>query len=413
MSSRQVVRVFNAKVPNTVTEELPVPDVLLVPIRNDVVHFVFYNLNKNRRQPYAVNKDAGMLYNAESWGTGRAVARVPRVGGSGTHRSGQGAFANSCRGGRMFNPTTVWRRWNRKVNLTQRRHAVASALAASAVPSLVLARGHAINQVPEIPLVVDSLQISTVKDLLKILNGLGLEEELNKVKDSKKVRPGVGKSRNRRYKIKKGPLIIYDSGSVNVVKAARNIPGVEVCHVDRLNLLQLAPGGHLGRLIVWTKDAFAKLDTIFGNRNAPGVLKKGYVLERPMLSNANIARIINSDDIQSVVKPIQHNKILHDRQKKNPLKNKVKMNYLNPYAKEKKAADKKADEDAKNNRDARRKERLAKKKEHRKKGRQFIIKYYKELEGANQKTIDEYKEYIKSTKVGQAALKQHQDKDEE
>ena len=282
MSSRQVVRVFNAKVPNTVTEELPVPDVLLVPIRNDVVHFVFYNLNKNRRQPYAVNKDAGMLYNAESWGTGRAVARVPRVGGSGTHRSGQGAFANSCRGGRMFNPTTVWRRWNRKVNLTQRRHAVASALAASAVPSLVLARGHAINQVPEIPLVVDSLQISTVKDLLKILNGLGLEEELNKVKDSKKVRPGVGKSRNRRYKIKKGPLIIYDSGSVNVVKAARNIPGVEVCHVDRLNLLQLAPGGHLGRLIVWTKDAFAKLDTIFGNRNAPGVLKKGYVLERPM-----------------------------------------------------------------------------------------------------------------------------------
>jgi large subunit ribosomal protein L4e len=354
-----------------------------------------------------------MLYNAESWGTGRAVARVPRVGGSGTHRSGQGAFANSCRGGRMFNPTTVWRRWNRKVNLTQRRHAVASALAASAVPSLVLARGHAINQVPEIPLVVDSLQISTVKDLLKILNGLGLEEELNKVKDSKKVRPGVGKSRNRRYKIKKGPLIIYDSGSVNVVKAARNIPGVEVCHVDRLNLLQLAPGGHLGRLIVWTKDAFAKLDTIFGNRNAPGVLKKGYVLERPMLSNANIARIINSDDIQSVVKPISNNKILHDRQKKNPLINKAKMNYLNPYAKEKKAADKKADEDAKNNRDARRKERLAKKKEHRKKGRQFIIKYYKELEGANQRTIDEYKEYIKSTKVGQAALKQHQDQDEE
>ena len=41
-------------------------------------------------------------------------------------------------------------------------------------------------------------------------------------------------------------------------KAARNIPGVEVCHVERLNLLQLCPGGHLGRFVIWTKDAFEK-----------------------------------------------------------------------------------------------------------------------------------------------------------
>ena len=180
MSTRQVVRVFSSKTPNTVAGETTIPDVLLAPVRSDLVHFVFYNLNKNRRQPYAVDQDAGMLYNAESWGTGRAVARVPRVGGSGTHRSGQGAFANSCRGGRMFNPTTIWRRWHRKVNLTQKRHAVASALAASAVPSLVLARGHRVNNVPEIPLVVDSLQISKTKELLKILESFGLSEELGR-----------------------------------------------------------------------------------------------------------------------------------------------------------------------------------------------------------------------------------------
>ena len=34
-------------------------------------------------------------------GTGRAVARIPRVRGGGTHRSGQGAFGNMCRGGRL------------------------------------------------------------------------------------------------------------------------------------------------------------------------------------------------------------------------------------------------------------------------------------------------------------------------
>lgn len=36
----------------------------------------------------------GHQTSAESWGTGRAVARIPRVRGGGTHRSGQGAFGN-------------------------------------------------------------------------------------------------------------------------------------------------------------------------------------------------------------------------------------------------------------------------------------------------------------------------------
>jgi large subunit ribosomal protein L4e len=404
MSARQIVRVFDAKKPNTVVGEVQLPEVFLAPVRSDLVNFVFANLNKNRRQAYGVDQRAGMEYNAESWGPGRAVARVPRVSGSGTHRSGQGAFANSCRGGRMFNPTTVWRRLHRKVNLNQRRHAVASAVAASAVPSLVLARGHRINQVPEIPLVVDSLQVSKTKELLKILNMLGCEDELSTIVENKKIRPGVGKARNRKFKVKKGPLIIYDNGSVNVKKAARNIPGVEVCHVERLNLLQLCPGGHLGRFVIWTKDAFEKLNSIFGNRTNPGVEKKGYILERPMLTNANIARIINSDDIQSVVKKIETNKVLHDKQKKNPLTNKVKMHYLNPYKKELREEYKKKQEENKNKHDEIAKARLERKRKHRKSGKNFISNYRKELEGANQKTIKEYKEYIKSTKIGKAAF---------
>jgi large subunit ribosomal protein L4e len=55
----------------------------------------------------------------------------------------------------MFSPTKIWRRWHRKVNINQRRYAVCSALAASALPPLVIARGHRISQVPEIPLVID------------------------------------------------------------------------------------------------------------------------------------------------------------------------------------------------------------------------------------------------------------------
>lgn len=63
----------------------------------------------------------------------------------------------------MFAPTKVWRRWHRKINVNQKRYAVASALAASAVPALVMARGHRIEQVPEVPLVISDAAESITK----------------------------------------------------------------------------------------------------------------------------------------------------------------------------------------------------------------------------------------------------------
>lgn len=50
---------------------------------------------------------AGRQTSARSWGTGRAVARIPRVRGSGTFRCGQAALGNMCRGGHMYAPTKV------------------------------------------------------------------------------------------------------------------------------------------------------------------------------------------------------------------------------------------------------------------------------------------------------------------
>ncbi len=144
-SSRPLATVHDAA--GESASQTALPAVFTAPIRPDIVRAVHTGLAKNHRQPYAVKFEAGMQTSAESWGTGRAVSRIPRVPGGGTHRAGQGAFGNMCRGGRMFAPTKVWRRWHRKVNLNQKRYAVASALAASALPSLVLARGHRIEQV--------------------------------------------------------------------------------------------------------------------------------------------------------------------------------------------------------------------------------------------------------------------------
>lgn len=197
----------------------------------------------------------------------------------------------------MFAPLKVWRKWNQKSNLKEKRHATASAIAATAVAPLVQARGHRIEDVHEIPLVLDSLNVKRTKDLVKILLDFGLGKELKRVTDSKTLRAGRGKMRNRRYTMRKGPLVVFNDDDSSVAKAARNIPGVDTCNVHRLNILKLAPGGHLGRLVVWTKSAFGALNTVFGTSKLAGQEKGGYRLQRPTLKQADIGRLINSDAV--------------------------------------------------------------------------------------------------------------------
>lgn len=234
----------------------------------------------------------------------------------------------------MFAPTKIWRKWHRKININQKRYAVVSALAASAIPSLVLARGHRIEQVPEVPLVLDDSVESVEKTsaAVKVLKKIGAYEDVEKAMASRNIRAGKGKMRNRRYVSRRGPLIVYGTEGAKLVKAFRNIPGVEVASVDRLNLLQLAPGGHLGRFIIWTKCAFEKLDQVFGTVDEKSLVKKKYSLPRPLMANSDLSRIINSDEIQSVVRPTKKDmkrRVL----KKNPLKNLGSLVKLNPYAK--------------------------------------------------------------------------------
>lgn len=125
----------------------------------------------------------GHQTSAESWGTGRAVARIPRVRGGGTHRSGQGAFGNMCRGGRMFAPTKTFRRWHRKVNVNQRRYALVSAIAASGVPALVQSKGHIIDGVSEFPLVVsdDVQKLQKTKQAVVFLRRTKIWADIQKV----------------------------------------------------------------------------------------------------------------------------------------------------------------------------------------------------------------------------------------
>jgi large subunit ribosomal protein L4e len=184
------------------------------------------------------------------------------------------------------------------------------------------------------PLVVEDRLESFEKtnQAVAFLKRFGAYEDVQKVIDSKTITAGRGKIRNKRYQKKKGPLVVYSNENVKLVKAFRNIPGVETANVNRLNLKTLAPGGQLGRFCIWTASAIKALDNVFGSFRKTGEQKSNFQLERSVLANADISRIINSNEVQSIVRPTKTNYVAHERQVKNALNNKKFMNKLNPNA---------------------------------------------------------------------------------
>lgn len=224
---------------------------------------------------------------------------------------------------------------------TYRRFATASAIAASAVPALLLARGHRVSAVPEVPLVVNSkvfeaAALVKTKAAAELLKAVGAGPDIVKVQKSRKLRAGKGKLRGRRHRQRRGPLVVYnpEGDGKELVRAFRNIPGVETSSVHALNLLQLAPGGHLGRFVIWTSSAFAALDEIYGSTTEASALKKDFLLPQNLVHNADITRLINSTEVQSVLNEPKGYATTKRTgvQKKNPLRNRQVLLRLNPYA---------------------------------------------------------------------------------
>merc|ERR1712240_669812 len=280
-----------------VASQVTLPAVFKAPIRPDVVHFVHSNMAKNHRQPYCVNRDAGHQTSAESWGTGRAVARIPRVRGGGTHRSGQGAFGNMCRGGHMFAPTKVYRRWHRKVSVAQKRYAMVSAIAATGVPALVMAKGHRIEATPECPLVVsDKVQsFAKTKEAKIFLKRTRAHNDVDQVYKSQRMRAGKGKMRNRRRVQKRGPLVIYDEDQG------------------------------------WTEAAFKKLDALYGTWRVASKEKTRFNLPQPKMAVTDLAKLLKAEEIRQVLRK-PNKKVKKAVVKTNPLKNIRTMLQLNPHA---------------------------------------------------------------------------------
>ncbi len=241
-----------------------VPAIFTTDFRPDLIRRAVVAIQSHRLQPKGRNPMAGKRTSAESFGVGRDLARVPRVKGERHPRAGSAAFAPSAVGGRQTHPTTLERVLVKKINKKERRRALASAIAATGVKEIVAARGHIVEGVPSFPLIVsDEIQsVSSTESAKSILTSLGVWPDIDRAEARTKVRSGKSKARGRAKRHGVGPLIVVKEDE-GILRAVRNLVGVDVIKVDNLNVENLAPGTHPGRLTVWTESAVRQLDQLF------------------------------------------------------------------------------------------------------------------------------------------------------
>ena len=259
--------------------KIALPDSFATPLREDLVKLAVASSRANRRQPYGsrphVGKRkpmAGMKHSVEWWGKGRGVSRIMR-------RTGQKRAAQNPHtlGGRRAHGPKVEKIWARKLNQKERRLARDTALSATTDMEMVSSRGHQISEeVSALPIILGNyVEVrdgkkeefdfesfnhgSGTRKVLAIFNELGLGDDLQRARDGRKIRAGKATMRGRVHKTPKSILLVVKEKS-GLAQAARNLPGVDVVAAKDLNAEDLAPGGALGRLTVFTKSAVEELN---------------------------------------------------------------------------------------------------------------------------------------------------------
>ncbi|MET1160786.1 MAG: 50S ribosomal protein L4 [Thermoprotei archaeon] len=240
-----------------VIEETKLPPVFSVPVRKDLIRRAFLSAFTAMLQPKGRDPMAGKRTTARSWGVGHGLARVPRL------PTGRAAFVAFARGGHRAFPPRPDRRIHEEINKKERVLAIASALAATAIPELVKARGHIFttNFLPVV--VVDEVEekITKAKEAREFLKKIGVWSDIERSYERIRIRAGKGKMRGRKYVEPRSVLFVLSSYEKGFAKAVRNFPGVDIATPNNLSILHLAPGGVPGRLMVITKTALDQISS--------------------------------------------------------------------------------------------------------------------------------------------------------
>jgi large subunit ribosomal protein L4e len=225
------------------------PDVFETAYRPDLIRKAVLAAQANRKQDYGSDEYAGLRTPAESPGSGRGQAHVPR-------ENGQAARVPQTVGGRRAHPPKEEKDRSLSINDKERQFAVRSAIAATTETELVEERGHDFGDV-DLPLVVsdDFEDVHKTQDVLETLEALDVDADIERA-DETKIRAGRGSSRGRKYR---RPTSILFVTSDEPSRGARNLAGADVATAEEVNAEDLAPGGEGGRLTVWTESAIEEV----------------------------------------------------------------------------------------------------------------------------------------------------------
>ena len=226
------------------------PPAFETPYRPDLIRRAVLAAQANRKQAYGADPFAGKRTSAESFGSGRGLAHVPRS-------NGRGRRVPQTVGGRRAHPPKASKDHAEKINDKERRFAIRSAIAATADADLVRERGHRFGDDVELPVVVsDEFEaLEKTRDVVEVLEALGLDADIDRA-DSTTVRAGRGTSRGRKHR-RPTSILFVTAGEPS--RAARNLAGADVATGSGVNAEDLAPGTHPGRLTVWTEAALGEV----------------------------------------------------------------------------------------------------------------------------------------------------------
>jgi large subunit ribosomal protein L4e len=226
---------------------MELPAVFETTYRPDLIKRAVLAAQANRKQAYGADPLAGLRTPAESFGSGRGMAHVPRS-------NGQGARVPQTVGGRKAHPPKAEKDQGKGINDKERKLAVRSAIAATTDAERVAARGHEFDETLSLPLVVSDEFEDLIKtrEVVDLLETLGVHEDVERADDGRSIRAGRGKTRGRKYR---EPTSILFVTSEEPSKAARNLAGADVTTAREVSAEDLAPGTDAGRLTVWTESA--------------------------------------------------------------------------------------------------------------------------------------------------------------
>ena len=250
-------------------KEIELPEVFSTKVDEVLIRRAVLSIQSARLQPNSPYKGAGREYSAWYIGSRGQPAqyrtmntehsRLPRLKNRRQLTAGKVALVPHAVKGPAAHPPKVEKILKEKINRKEKKKAVESAIAATAMKELVKKRGHRPGS-RELPIIVEDKleQIDKTRKVTEMLEKLGLIDDVERAKQKRKLRAGKGKKRGRKYKKAKSVLIVIGKAG-KISKAARNIEGVDVIEAKNLNAELLAPGAVPGRLTVWSESSLKEL----------------------------------------------------------------------------------------------------------------------------------------------------------